>query len=215
MSKQYRMPKGKYWSHDRQRWEKISTAQKALKIAKKNRAVIKSESDVYIEPFTRTATAMNATPVVRELPVYGMAGYNIKMKNFYIKGIIRHNDTSVLCDSFRVDLVLDHNPSGAVPTPADVYGSATPVVTTQKKVGSQQRYKILRTWFGTVNKYSNSSYVFNDRVRLGYNVQTKLSANGQIANLTKNSLSLIYWTTATANQPTIQYDAITTNPQES
>ncbi len=212
--KTYRKPRGRYWDFPRQKWRKISKVDQALRIARSNKRKIKEVQDVYINDDIRSSIAMNATPVVTEITPAGLTGYKGTMKNIYIKGIISHVDASVLQDAFRVVLIKDTKPQGAVPTPLEVFNSNTPRCGAQKKVGAQTRFKILRSWFGTVNKYSNGSFIIDDKVPLNFVVETKTAGNFAIANMVKNALSIMYWTTASANQPKIEYNMNITNNAE-
>ncbi len=195
---------------------KPSVAKQALNLAKSNKRKIGETADVTQTAFVRAhGSAMNATPVVVFLYPTGGEGYSIKLKNYYIDFMIRDNVTSVLMDDWRVDIVLDMLPDGSNLTPLKYLGHATPTITHRKIIGGQSRFKILRSFAGCVNKTSgNGFFHFNGKVPVNRMMVSNTGGDFAIAKITKNALFLVYWTTASANQPTIGYHSYLTNVTE-
>ncbi len=182
--------------------KKKSKADQALTIAKKVDKKQKRSVEYVLGKTTISTDAFNATPVDDHL-TEGLAGedFKVRMTSLSIKGTIKRNTTSVLVDDYRIDVVLDKNPQGAVATALEVYGSATPVIGAHKNPLQKGRFKVLRSKFGVLDDSGPSGVSINWYIKLNLMCVTKVSDNYAIANLLKNSIMLFYWTTASANQP--------------
>ncbi len=188
---------------------KQPAAQKALSLARKNRRKLNEFVEIGYVAITSPVTGtLNATPAVTELQFSPEEGTKCMLKSVRVKGWIKQQTASLLLDDYRVDIVLDRSPRGALPTASDIYGVAAPTINVMKGTGDFRRFKILRTIRGILEKAeiaaggASGSVLFDFYVKLNLVQLTQAPGNFAIANLTKNAVSIVLWTTATANQPT-------------
>ncbi len=187
----------------------VPKAEQALRMAKSNKKKLAAKLDLDFVNDNDATQALNATPTV--LLIFAsmeMSGFNLTLKSFQVRGVIKQNLASAIIDDYRVDLVLDRAPAGVAITPLLYLDSATPTITAFKSFGSKGRYRILKTWSGYLSS-SEGSHSFrkvNSYIRLNFKVETKAENAYTQANLIKNALYLVRWTTATANQPTVAMD---------
>ncbi len=108
-----------------------------------------------------------------------------------------------MIDDWRVDLVLDREPAGVAITPLLYLGSATPVIGAFKNHLFKKRYKILRSEFGHFDEGGTGvgGHEINWYVKLNLIAESKTASSFSNANIQKNALYLVYWTTASANHP--------------
>ncbi len=181
-----------------------SKVDQALSIAKSNKKKLSTVAEMQLTVTENAETAFNATPIVKYLLP---AGSDLKtmMTSVQLRGIIKRNVASDAIDDYRFDLVLDREPAGTAVTPLLVYGSASPELGDFKNINLLRRFKILRTMIGAFGESGNgvSHKVIEWFVKLNLIAECK-SAGFSQANITKNALYLIYWTTSGANQPTIK-----------
>ncbi len=186
-----------------------SDAKKALNLAKKNRRQLNDYLEVtYTATLAANTGTLNATPAVLEVAGGGQEGNKIVIKSVRIQGWIRRNLASTTDDDYRVILLLDRNPRGALPTSTDVFGIAAPTINALKGSFDFKRFKILRSVRGILHGESNtmgSSALFDFYVKLNLIQNSQVAESFAVANLTKNALSVMLWTTATANQPTFSF----------
>ncbi len=187
---------------------KRSKADQALSLAKSNKRKINDKYEIVMNSVRTITTAFNAAPIITYLSDGGASfgsGQRIKITSVRVKAIIRHNLASDLLDDYRVDLVLDRTPNRANVTALDLYGSATPSIVTYKDRNVLRRFKILRSQFGVVNDVAGGpgSATIDWYVKLNVFTVTENDDSWAIADVTKNALFLVYWTTASANQPTM------------
>ncbi len=180
----------------RRKPKKGSEGKQALAMAKSNKKKLAYSVEA-VSTDTEVTTISNATPVVMYFTPSG-EGYKCKLTSCRLKGIIPHATTGI---DWRVDVVLDRDPDGAAITPLLLYGDATPVITTFKNSNLKSRFKILRTEFGeSAIGAVQPATVFDWYIPLGLIAETKVVNNFQQANIQKNAVYLVYWTTAGADQ---------------
>ncbi len=185
----------------------LTKAEEALKIAKGNRKAIRTQRDFKVGEEIVAQAALNATPTVRFLIQVNIEGTKVLVKSVQVKGIVKQNLTSALIDDYRVDLVMDRYPDKAAITPLLYLGSATPKVLAFKDFAEKARYRILKTWSG----YLSSSEGSNSFRKINYFKSLNITKTSDTINsisqtsIIRNALYLVFWTTATANQPTFEF----------
>ncbi len=179
-----------------------SKLDQAFSMAKRNKKLLASSVEVQAGTNVTSTDAFNATPIVDHIPATG-SGLKTRMTSIQVKGTIKRNVSSALIDDWRVDLVLDRHPEGTEVTPLLVYGDATPVIGAFKNIIFKRRFKILRTMFGSFDEGGEGSgaSIINWYVKLNLMAESSTANSFIQANIQKNAVYLIYWTTATANQP--------------
>ncbi len=177
-----------------------SKVDKALSIANRNKKRLSSVVETVSGGPDLESDAFNATPVVALLDLAG-DGLKTRITSAQVRGTIKQNLTSVVTDDYRVDLVLDREPNGTIFSPLLCYGSATPPIGAYKALNYKKRYKILRSQFGSFNETGTTHADINWYVKLNLLAETKTVNSWTQANLIKNAIYLVYWTTASANQP--------------
>ncbi len=194
----------------RTRWpvkKKKTEGAQALVIAKKVDRKQKQDLE-YFEAvgIPLAVVALNATPTSLALLLADLQGFKMQMLSVQVRGVIKQNLASAIIDDYRMDIVLDRRPDGGTITPALVYGSATPKIYAFKHFGNKTRFKILRSIRGYLSSSegSNSFRVINEYVKLNLSYESKSRDSETEANSIKNMIYLIFWTTASANQPTIE-----------
>lgn len=179
-----------------------SKVDQALSIAKSNKKKLSTVVE-HSQAGTVTSTdVFNATPVVDLIPATG-DGLKTRITSASVKGTIKRNVDSNLIDDWRVDLVLDRMPEGTEVTPLVLYGSATPPIGAFKNILYKERFKILRSEMGTFDESGNgkAGHIINWYVRLNLIAKSNTANSFTQAAIQNNAIYLIYWTTATANQP--------------
>ncbi len=181
-----------------------SKVDQALSIAKSNKKKLSTVAEMQLTATVNAETAFNATPIIKYVLPVG-EGLKTLMTSVQCRGIIKRNVASDSIDDYRLDLVLDREPAGTEVTPLLVYGTANPELGDFKNINLLRRFKILRTMIGAFGESGNgvSHRVINWFVKLNLIAECK-SAGFSQANISKNAIYLIYWTTSGANQPTIK-----------
>ncbi len=204
--------KGMFFNISTQRFERLrkprGKADQALAIAKSNKKLIRSLHEPSDVKLLRGSTALNATPVIDHITESIVGdGSSVTLKSFRIRGVIKQNLTSAIVDDYRMDIVMDRRSAGVEITPLLYLGLVTPDVDVFKLFDSKERYKILRTIRGHLSSSegSNSFREIDEYVKLNVVATTKLDGNWTQANILTNAIYVVFWTTATANQPTIQF----------
>ncbi len=185
------------------RKKKGSKVDQALRLAKSNRKAIRREVEYVQNDLVFALAAMNATLLVTHIPVAGPTGNKGEIKSIQLQGLVLQILASALNDEWRVDLVLDRQPNGVLPTATEIYGSATPQIYAYRDFDKRFRFKILRSFRGVFNESVMTSSVIDTYVKLNL-ITEQDSTSFAIGNMTKNTLVLVHWTTATANQPTFE-----------
>lgn len=181
--------------------KKQSKVDEALSIAKRNKKQLATVVDIVSNDTALSAT-FNATPNVVYLQPNG-TGLKTRITSIRVKGIITRAVASTLADNWRMDIVLDREPDGVEATPLLVYGTATPSLGHYKNGLLKSRFKILRTMtdiFGE-NAAWKSGSVIDWYIKLNLIAVSKVADSFAQANIQKNAIYVIFWTTATANQP--------------
>lgn len=179
-----------------------SKVDQALSLAKSNKKKLGSIATIVSDiPFV-LVTAFNATPIVTLISAAG-DGERTRITSAVVKGTIKRDVASLLIDDWRVDLVLDREPQGTALTPLLYLATATPGIGEIRNLIFKERFKILRTESGVFGESGNgvSGHVINWYVKLSLIARTKTANNWGQAEIQNNALYLVYWTTATANQP--------------
>ncbi len=172
----------------------------ALSIAKSNRKEIRKAREVDGNILGGTATAMvNTGTVIYEQPVGADQGFTIATSSIRVKAMVYQDVASAITDFWRVDLVLDKIPNGANATLLDMYSSATPQVVALKNFTLKGRFKILRSMMGAFNESGVLAQSLDWYVKLNYKTVSSVKGAYGIANITRNALFLVFWTTAGAN----------------
>lgn len=184
--------------------KKGSKVDQALRLAKANRKAIKSDLEYVETDLLVASAAMNATPVVSHIAISATGGNKIMMKSLQLQGLVLQNLASALNDEWRVDLVLDRNPQGALPTVVEMYDLATPQIYAYRSFENRRRFKVLRSWRGVFEGSTKTSEVLDAYIKLNLIAEADDGAFTTIAPIFKNALVLVRWTTATANQPTFE-----------
>ncbi len=191
--------------------KKGTKAEQALRIAKSNQKTIRRDIEYLSTDATFAAAALAATPTVTHLPLGSIAGPKGVMKSIQLRGKILQNLASALNDDWRVDLVLDRLPGNALPTVVEIYTSATPEIYAYKSIAERSRFKILRSWKGILNESNKTFEMLEFYSKLNLICVVEGSSFANISTYLKNSIVLVKWTTATANQPTFEaFTRITT-----
>ena len=178
----------------------MTTAKKALRIAKANRTFeVLKYNDVNV---SMTASAV---PTVVFLQPPTCDGEKQTIQNIEARMFIRQNLASVLVDNYRVDLVLDRYPSGVALDLSKLYEDATPRITALLSYDMRDRYKIVKSYSCAFSENSNTSRMINFKVRSGLVCEADGQTPSQ-ANIQKNAYYLVFWTESTANTPIITYD---------
>ncbi len=209
------VPAGFFFNQDTQQLQRIgarskpqgSKAEQALRLAKRNKRKIGQTHEVVALNTAITSAALNATPTVLFLPLSPSGvGNSLKVYSVQVKGVFKINLASALIDDYRMDLVLDRMPDKAVVTTLLYLGTATPTNFEYKNFQEKGRFKILKTWRGhLLNDVGGVNHAeVNYYRRLNYMAVSASANTFGSAQLIKNSLFLVRWTTATANQPTFQ-----------
>lgn len=168
---------------------------------------IRDSTEQIENSFSLASAAMNATPVVLHMVPAGAEGLKAKLLSFEIHGVVKQDLTSAIIDDYRVDLVLDRHPNKIAETATIIYGSATPSNEEYVRINEGKRFKILRSWRGYLSS-SEGSMSFRKidaKIKLNVIVESLTSDTFTATSIIKNNLSLLHWTTATANQPTFQH----------
>ncbi len=184
--------------------KKGTKAEQALRIAKSNQKSIRRDVEYLSTDATFASAALAATPTVTHLPLGSIAGPKGIMKSIQLRGKVLQNLASALNDDWRVDLVLDRLPNNALPTAAEIYTSATPEIYAYKSIAERSRFKILRSWKGILNESNKTFEMLEFYGKLNLIALVEGSSFSSIASYLKNSIVLVKWTTATANQPTFE-----------
>ncbi len=185
----------------------LSKAEQALRLAKSNKRKINETREMGEGTSTLAAVALNATPTVRYINPGGMLGVKLPVKSFQVRGVVKQNLTSAIIDGYRMDLVLDRHPDGAAITPLLYLGTATPKLYEYKDFDRKERFKIIKTWSGYFNSNDGvaSHRRINDYFRLNYMFESSAASQESNSVAEKNALYLVFWTDASANQPTIEF----------
>ncbi len=181
-----------------------SLNRRVTKIERNLRAIL----DSIAVDFTQSSVALDATPTVTHItPGTGADGVKSKLLSFEIQGVIKQNLASAIIDDYRIDLVLDRQPNKVAITPLVFYGSATPTTERLLIVQQQKRFRIIKSWRGYLSSSegSNSFRKFGGTFKLNLMCISTVDANFADTNLLKNNISLIFWTTASANQPLLTF----------
>ncbi len=114
--------------------------------------------------------------------------------------------TSAINDEWRVDLILDRLPGGVLATALELYAeTTTPEIYAYKNFNNKTRFKILRSWRGIFNEATKTAEYLDAYIKLNLFTETDTEDSfGTIGTMIKNTLLLVRWTTATANQPTFE-----------
>ncbi len=179
-----------------------SKVNQALSIAKSNKKKLSSAIEFVQATAVTSTDAFNATPIVDLITGAG-DGLKTMLKSAQVKGTVKRNASSALIDDWRIDLVLDREPNGTEITPLELYGTATPTIGAFKNIIFKRRFKILRTEMGHFDEggTGNGGHEINWYIRLNLMAETKTTNSWSQANIQKNAIYLVYWTTASANQP--------------
>ncbi len=184
--------------------KKTSVGQQALNLAKRNKRKLAAAVEVVNGDNTTATDVFNATPIVDYIgQLNGIADFKARIRSVRVKGTIKRDVASALIDDWRVDLVLDRLPDGAEVTPLELYGDATPAIGAFKNPNFKSRFRILRSEFGAFDESGNgnASHMIDWYVKLNIMSETIATGSWAIASVLKNAIFLVYWTTATANQP--------------
>ncbi len=185
--------------------KKGSKVDQALRLAKANKKFLRKQTDVDVTTVSVAKAAMNATPVITLIGIINREGHRVTLKSVQLQGLVLQNLTSALVDEYRVDLVLDRMPQGALATATDIYGAANPEIYDFKNFGNKSRFRILRTFRGLLFEAAIGPGQFLDAyVKLNLVQETDTVNNFTIGALLKNAVYVVFWTTATANQPTFE-----------
>lgn len=198
----YKKPKGMYWDFPTQKWKKVSTANKALKIAKQNKKQLRGVVEHRGALNSLVTTPFNATPIVKYIAPEG-DGFVTLCKSVQVKGTIKQDPVSTVVDDYRIDLVLDREPNKTEITPLLFYGDATPDIGHFKNIIYNKRFKVLRTYtsgFDEANQ-GRSIDAINWYVRLNLVIESATLNSFVNTSVIKNAVYLIYWTSSTTNQP--------------
>jgi len=185
---------------------KQGIASRALKIAKRNQKTLSRKRDMISALVNDVTSTMSSTPTIVDVTISVSSanthdGFNVFMKVLRIRGLVRQNLTSALADDYRIDVILDRFPEEALPLPLDIYGSATPSTIRQVIFSERNRFKILKSWRGLLEPENNIGRHISADIKLNLKLETDTDGTFGFGNLTKNMIVMIFWTTASANQP--------------
>ncbi len=204
--KRFKLPKGKYWDFPTQQWRKYSTAQRALKIAKKVDKKQKQTTEYISSGAAVTAGTLNATPVVVHQTLNTSATGSFDGLECIVKScrILFHVKAgSALPEYYRCDLVLDRKPTaGTIATVAQIYKGAAAIPLDIANQNNRDRFKILRSFIGYVNTNDGGMAFHQHHRRLNLKAETGSIGSYSQGNQIKNALLVVHWTGAAANQPT-------------
>ncbi len=173
------------------------------KIEKKLRGIVEL---FVVEDLTNTPT-MATTTVVTFLDVSKAKGFKQLVKSIRCTGFVKQAQGSTAQDDYRIDLVLDRHPEEDLLTPIEIYGSATPTMFAMIFEKGLKRFKILKSIRGifNVSKGVGSHRVFDHTIKLNLMQECEQANSFSQANILKNALYWIAWTTATSNVPTVSF----------
>ncbi len=174
----------------------------AFRMAKSNRKTLRSEVQYFKNDIDFASAALAATPTVTHInTLTSITGPKGNMTSVQVRGRVDQNLASALNDDWRIDIVLDRQPNGALPTVLEIYGDATPDMWEYREMENKTRFKILRSFKGIFNESVKTSEYIEAYIKLNMIAVSEATTFG-IGNFVKNSLVLVKWTTATANFPT-------------
>ncbi len=203
------IPKGRYWDFPSQSYRKITTAQKALKIAKKVDKKQKQASEYSISTSVSTTGTFNATPTVVHVDVglnetSTLQGIEAFLKSFRFKGYVKAG--SAVPENYRIDIILDRLPTpGTLATTNLIYDGAVPPINAMVVMTQLARFKLLRSLKGWVNTADNGGVFLDAYIKLNLKLKTKTASTYTNATQLTNALLIVMWTDAAASQPTFEY----------
>lgn len=153
--------------------------------------------------------AFDATALVKMLNIVTpIEGNEVRMKGITMTGAVLATLASSLIDDYRIDIIMDKTPGKLLATALDIYGSATPSFRAQVLPAKRGRYKLLKTWRGHFNDVGTQSREINWIKKFNFKSVSEVDSSLTATTIIRNGLYFIYWTTASANQPTILVEAI-------
>ncbi len=161
------------------------------------------------------APTMAATPVVFYMSITtDPHGFKQKLNTLRVTGFVKQNLASTLQDDYRIDFILDRLPEETAVTPAEIYGSATPTVFAMIDFDFNKRFKLLKSIRGIFNSNDGvgSHRLFDHTIKLNMIQETESEGSFSQANIIKNGLYWIVWTTASANVPSCSFAYRVTGP---
>ncbi len=195
------------WSTRRQAAE---TAKIALHMAIATRGLLNVEFKL-LDIFATNAVA-NDTPSVRQLSnsIQGDTnasrnGNQIKLKSLYLQGSMQFN-SSATASSFRILLVQDKQTNGAQYNTTDILQD----ITTQDNIVSpyntdgKYRFRVLYDKKFTLSSSGKQIQLFKKYCKLDMHIRYDGNA-GTIADLSSNSISMIYYSSEATNAPLFTY----------
>ncbi len=203
------MAAGKMFRFKRTNKKRKSVAQQALALARKNKKDLARSNELQYSVLTGMAgIALSVTPLIILLNKtdWVVEGNLCMFRGLEILGEITPNNSSVLQDKWRVDIIMDKRPDGTIFNPEHAYGFDAPFTNSHIDNDFKDRYRILKSWRGTFNVPKNSAVPRN----LSYNRRFKtkvVSSNDDAvisqASIETNAVYLVAWTEATANTPVL------------
>lgn len=176
----------------------INTAKRALKMAKGNRTVEALNYNI-------VGQVLSSTPSIRFIQPPSTEGGKQTIQHIEGKIWVRQDITSAIIDNYRIDLVLDRQPNGAILNLDNIYNSTTPRITVLKDFELKDRYKILKTWIGAFS-LGETTRMIKIFERSGLKSESDSNSFFDQIRISKNAYYLVAWTEATANQPLLTYD---------
>lgn len=190
------------------KYVKKPMTQREKRIVKKAVSTVKKQKTIKSLDSSHDGT-FNATASVIHLTALATTNGKAQLIGVRVVGYCLQDLASALTDNYRIDLVLDKSPEGALLLAADYLVSTdeTPVYHDLLKKDTQERFKILRTWRGHFNESTVVHRDINSYTKLNLVVDSDSTGTITQANITRNALYLVCWTTAVANQPTYALEA--------
>lgn len=171
-------------------------AQKALKIAKATRTYS------FVDYTINDTMTGSLTPEKQFLSPPNTDGERQTIQDIECFVKITHDIGSAGIVDWRMDLVLDRQPSKVTLDFADCYESATPETTALLSFNNRERYKICKSYTGYLDNDVATERIIHFKYRSGLVCEADGTVYSQ-ANILKNAYYLVYWSNSTANHPSI------------
>ncbi len=184
--------------------KKKSEGAQALALARRNTKKLKTVAEVIQATQETLSIALNATPIVQFFTPAG-TGFKTRYTSVQVRGTVKRDVASALIDDWRLDLVLDREPNNLLPTALLMYKTATPRIGNFKNELLKRRFKVLRSASGVFGESGNglAGEYIDWYVKLNLIAETDNENTFNDTDMIKNSIVLVLWTTATANQPLV------------
>lgn len=175
----------------------------AMKIAKKAYALSKQNIEEVNTVTTQGATALdpNGTVAFMNVPTTS-TGDKMHYISIDYNMLLFADPTATNTTNYRVSVVLDRMPRGALPAFGDIYNFTG--FTCLQEFENNERFKIIKSYYGTFYDNVKTAQFISGRIKT--NLVIEGEAGYGIGDIRKNAYFLVYWTDAGTTPPTIEYN---------